>query len=255
MAGLLNKIDDSGSEGSAQPPTRAQAEVPPGEEAPAVPVEEEAPAEGAAPVEESDTLDDEQPNVTPEEQAQYDQFVKNGFALIYTEDGEVRPSILALMDNDPSDVMKALPKEAAQDAAVEFGPVNALAATAVTIVLKLVESADSSGNKPEGDVIAHGGMAIIEDLAEIALGEKIQDFTEDEMAAAFVKATQLYFLAARERGLIDDEEALKQDFAEIQAADAAGPEALDQLLPGLGSAAAAAEQQQAAPAPAEGGMV
>ena len=190
MAGLMNSQGSSGS----QPP----ADIPPRED-----------------------VSDDETNVTPEEQEAYDQFVKNGFELIYTDDGKVRPNVLTLLDNDPNDLKGTLPPEAFARIAEVFDPANALASATVSIVLNLVKSAAEAGALPDPAVIYHGGEAIMEDLAEVSQKAGIHDHTEQEMQKAWMTATQLYYQAASELGLIDQADA-EQDMQAIRQADESG---------------------------------
>lgn len=250
MAGMMGKIADEaqGTPGT-QPPTRGQMQSNDAEPDARDPNE---PQEGG---EEGE----DQPNVSPEEQAAYDEFVKNGYRLLYDEQGNVRPGIIELLQKSGGDQSGGPPAQGqpqgdAQDE--NKGPVAALANAAVTVVVQLVQSSKEAGAPTPDEVIAHGGMAIMEDLATIALGEKIHDYQPGEMDAAFVKATQLYYNVAKARGLLGDEENLKQEFAQIKDADAQGPEALDKVLPGIGQAVAAnSGGEQAQPAPQDQGAM
>ncbi len=157
---------------------------------------------------------EEAPNVSPEEQAQYDKFVTDGLDLIY-KGGQVRPGILKLLDEDPSDLIKALGDIEAFD---NFSPVVALAATTVIIVLQLVRSAGDE--KPSGEIIMHGGTELLEELADLSgnIGKK---FSDEDANKALMLAMDIYRLTAEQEGLLDTE-GLKEDFAEIQAADREG---------------------------------
>lgn len=158
---------------------------------------------------------EEEPNVTPEEQKAYEGFVADGMLLIY-EGGEVRPSILELLDENPADLVAILGDV---EALKEFSPVVALAATATVIVLELVRRAGDQ--RPEDDIIFHAGREILEDLATLAGEAKIHDFSEQEMNKAFYIALDLYREAAAQEGLIDVDQ-LKAEFEEIKQADAEG---------------------------------
>lgn len=251
MAGMMGKIADEaqGTPGT-QPPTRGQMQSNDAEPDANDPNE---PQEGG---EEGE----DQPNVSPEEQAAYDEFVKNGYRLLYDEQGNVRPGIIELLSKSGGE--QSAPQEGGQPPAADpaadenKGPVAALANAAVTVVVQLVQSSKEAGAPVPDEVIAHGGMAIMEDLATIAQGEKIYDYKPGEMDAAFIKATQLYYNVAKARGLLGDEENLKQEFAQIKDADAQGPEALDKVLPGIGQAVAAnSGGEQAQPAPQDQGAM
>lgn len=252
MAGLMNKLaDDAPATPGTQPTTRGQMQS------------NDAEPDNADPNEQAEGEDEEQPNVSPEEQAAYDEFVKNGYRLLYDEQGNVRPGIIELLSKSGGDQAggQSAPQEGAPAPQGNMpdenkGPVAALANAAVTVVIQLVQSGKEAGAPTPDEVIAHGGMAIMEDLATIAQGEGIYDYKPGEMDQAFVKATQLYYNVAKARGLLGDEENLKQEFAQIKDADAQGPEALDKVLPGIGQAVAAnSGGEQAQPAPQDQGAM
>lgn len=165
--------------------------------------------------------DSEGEEATPEEQQAYDEFVKDGFRVMY-EGGEVKPRILELLDEDPADLIEVLGDEALKD----FSPVVALAATATIIVLEVVRS---TGEK-DGTIILHGGKAIMEDIAEIAQKAGIRDYSEEEIGKAFHMAADLFRRAAEEEGLIELDEA-KAEWEEIVAADKEGR--LGEMIPAL----------------------
>lgn len=170
---------------------------------------------GDQPVEEPNLDGDEDPNVTPEEQKAYEDFVADGLLLIY-EGGQVRPSILELLDEDPTDLIEILGDVGDLE---KFSPVVALAATAVVIVLELVRRAGE--NRPDDAIIMHGGKEILEDLANLAEEAKIHDFTPEELNRAWLMGMDLWREAAAAEGLIDTEQ-LKAEFAAIKEADARG---------------------------------
>lgn len=180
----------------------------------------EAAAEGAPP-DAGKYVDDDEPNVTPEEQAEYEQFVNNSYQLLYqkgNEGGEVRPEVLQSLQ----------PGEQQQD-----GPnpaIMALAQTAVNVVGQLDDSARQSGKPVTDDVLLHGATAVIEELAEIAQAAQLYDYSEDEMQGALMQAIDLY----RPKLIADgrtSEETLKSQFDEINQAESAGR--LGDVLPGL----------------------
>lgn len=153
-------------------------------------------------------------NVSPEEQAQYDQFVTNGLKLMMQGEGaqaRINPAVLARM----------------QDA---DDPKQGVAGAAAMIILQLMQSAKKSGEKLSGDVIFHGGVEIIEHLIAIAEKAGIHEFSEEDMEGVMYLTLDMVREQATAAGLIDSE-ALKQDFAQIAAADKQGT--LGQLLPGL----------------------
>ena len=177
----------------------------------------EAAAEGAR--DPSKYVDDGEPNVSPEEQAEYEQFMDNAFKLLYADDA-VRPEVLqALQVGEPT---------------TPDGPnpaILALAQAAVTIVQRLDDSAREQGKVISDDVLIHGGMAVVEELGEIADAGKIYDYSEEDLTGAFELAVDMY----RPKAIADGrttEETLKGQFAEINEAESAGR--LGDVLPGLG---------------------
>lgn len=179
---------------------------------------------GGRPTDDLEDEDDETPNVAPEEQAEYERFVRAGFELLYAG-GEVRPGILEMLDEDPADLVEVLGNV---EELKQFNPTVALAATAVLVVLEVVRRMGE--NRPDGAIVLHGGKEILEDIAEIARAAKIHDFDQDELNRAMLMAMDLYREAASAEGLVDLE-ALKAEFEEIKQADQEGR--AEELLPGI----------------------
>lgn len=162
---------------------------------------------------------EEQSNVSPEEQAEYDTFVQKAGEIIYGE-GEVMPEILESL---------APAREPAQDPAAGNTAVQALANTAVQVVQKLDVASKEAGAQVSDDVLYHGGAEVVEMLAEVAEEGGIYTFTEEEIQGAFFQAVDSYRSIAQAMGRTD-EETLKQQFGEVVAADEQGK--LGELLPG-----------------------
>lgn len=154
-----------------------------------------------------------EPNVTPEEQAVYDQVVTNAYKIIYPEgeEAQVSPKIIASL--------KASDK-----------PVLNLATTAVTLVTALQQSAKASGQPVPGEVLFHAATEIIEDLAEVSEAAKIHDYSEEEMENALYLGLDMYREQATKTGDIDTEQ-LKEGWEQVKQADASGT--MDQFAPGL----------------------
>lgn len=178
----------------------------------------------------------EVPNVSDEEQEQYEVFLKAGLLLLYAgsgDGGEAKPEVLQMLDEDPSDLIKALGDV---EELTNLTPAVALAATAAIITLELVENSPPQfADDPEGDsanaVIMHGGKALLEELANLAKEAGIYDYSEEEISKAMLMGADLYREAAVERGLIDPE-SLKQQFGELVTAEKEGR--LGEILPPLG---------------------
>lgn len=158
--------------------------------------------------------DDEDSNVTPEEQAQYSKFEENYLKMLYGENGEVNPDVLESLANPA-----ATPPE--MEGQAPPPPVAALATTAVTIIQTLDDSAREAGKPVSDDVLLQGGIAVIEELAEIADAAQIYDYTEDEMSGAATVVMNMY----RDKAIADgrtDEATLNQEWSEIQQANQEG---------------------------------
>lgn len=167
---------------------------------------------------EGSAQDEEQPNVSPDEQAAYDQFVGNGMELLYNE--AVMPKLLESV-------------RSTEDPAEGLG--NAVA----TLVMRLDDSASKAGQEISGDVKLHAAKELLEQMAELAEEAGIHKYTEEEMESAFYFALDIYRNTRQAEGKIKPEE-LQGDMQEIQAADEAGR--IDEVLPGLSDYAARKQQ-------------
>lgn len=216
-------------------------------------------------------LDDAEPNVTPEEQAEYDQFMENALQLIYNdgeEGGEVRPEVLKALKiggkpkkgaattapakaapepprdpNAPSPdpaVQAAPPVEAAPTAKPAEGDIPAddnkreailtLANATVAIVTQLDDSARQAGKPVSDDVLQHGSLDVLRELGEIADTAQFYDYSEKDIMGAYAQAVDMY----RPKLIADgrtDEGTLKEQFNQLNGADAAGK--LGEVLPGV----------------------
>lgn len=163
---------------------------------------------------------EEESNVTPEEQAQYDEFVANGMNLIYDEKG--LQQTLESLEGDGS-------------------PIEGLASTLIGVVSRLEDSAEEAGTPISGDVVYHGGVELLEQLAEMSSKAKLHDYSEEDMESALFMALDQYRQMRQQQGKLPEDE-LKADFNSILQAEQAGN--LDQALPGIEEYAARASQQQ-----------
>lgn len=152
-----------------------------------------------------------EPNVTPEEQAEYDMFVKNAMEFIYTPEDKVLP-----------DVMNRL---------ATGSPVDGLAQTAVWVVGMVESSAKASGKEIPDDVVFHGGREVLEQLIEVAEAGGDHDFTEKEIEAAWYQALDMYREASTPEGGRFDAEAASDEFIALNEADQEGR--ADDILPGF----------------------
>ncbi|MBP2230835.1 hypothetical protein J2847_004144 [Azospirillum agricola] len=151
----------------------------------------------------------DQPNVTPEEQAQYDQFIDRAFRLIY--DQKSFPTILKRLTATPD-------------------PVEGLAAVVVMVVTRLRDSAKQQGVEISPDVLYHGGAELLEDVADTAAKAGIYQYTPEEMEKALYRALDLYRTMERRGG--GDPRPYQQDWDALMQADQQGR--LGEMLPQLG---------------------
>jgi len=157
------------------------------------------PGQQPMPGEEPTPGGDEQLNVSPEEQAQYDQFVNNGLSLIYDE--KTMPHIIKTLS--------------AGD------PVEGLASAVVLVVTRLQDSAEKAGRKIGPDVLMHGGKELLEDLANLAGKAKIHDYNDDELQGAMFRALDLFREMQMKQGKID-KSAVERDMNMLVEADKSG---------------------------------
>ena len=101
-----------------------------------------------------------QPNAAPDEQAQYDQLVKNGMRLIY--DQAAVPQIVQSL-------------EGAGD------PVAGLVNTLVLVMTRLVGSAQQKGASIAPDVMLHGAGELLGQLADFSAETGGHKYTDDEL--------------------------------------------------------------------------
>lgn len=174
-----------------------------------------------------------EPNVSPEEQAQYDRFIANGLRLIF--EGNRDQAILARIEKGAN-------------------PVEGLASATLFIVMRLKESAEKAGQQISNDVLFHGGMEIMENVAELAKRAKLHAYTPKEIEQALYVALDQYSTQEVQKGTID-KESLQQDFQMLMDADKGGK--LEELLPGITAkakelgGAGAAEEPAPEPEPEE----
>ncbi len=154
---------------------------------------------------------EEQTNVSPEEQAQYDQFVDQALSAIYDE--KSLPGVIESLKGNGN-------------------PVDGLANTAVSIVTRVQDSAEKAGQALSVDVLFMGGAEILEDLAGLSEKVGIHTFTPEEVEGALFQAMDLYReQKGRDGGGGQLAAQSKQDFSELVALDKAGE--LDKVQPGL----------------------
>lgn len=186
--------------GMAEPPPSAGAppEAGPGAEGPGM---------GGPGMEPGMAADQEMEQASPEEQAQYEQVMNNAYELIFDE--KTMPGVLESLAGDGD-------------------PKLGLATTAASIVTHLKQSAEQGGQPLSEDVVYHAGVAILEDLADLAGKAGIHEFTEEEAEGALYQAMDVY----RELNAGEiDQERYAGELEGLKQADKAGT--LGQMLPGI----------------------
>lgn len=146
----------------------------------------------------------------PQLQAQYDQFVNQGYHLIYNG-GRANPAVLKMLG--------------AGD------PVHGLAAASVEIIMRLLTDLAGKGIKPNGGVIFHGGKEIFQDLADLSAKAGIHKFNDAEISQAWMQAMDLARVRMQKAGMIDPA-TFQRNVEEMKKAEAEGK--IDEILPGLG---------------------
>lgn len=168
--------------------------------------------------------DEEDSDVSPEEQAQYSKFEENYLKMIYADGGEVNPEIMKSL-SEPAQIPPEMEGEQPSP------PIAALGTTAVTIIETLDDSAREAGKPLSDDVLTQGGIAVIEELAEVAEAAKIHDYTDDEMQGAVTFAMFLY----KDKAIADgrtDADTLGKQWGQIQQLNSEGRD--DELLGAMG---------------------
>jgi hypothetical protein len=154
---------------------------------------------------------DPQPNVSPEEQEQYNRVVKNGMEILYTEEGRVLPEVVNRLGTKD--------------------PVNSLSQTAVWLVMMVENSAKQSGFEISDDVLMHAGKELFDQLMEISEAHEIHDFTEKDVQASWYNALDMWREANSGEGGRFDEMAAAEQFIELNEADKEGR--AEEIVPGF----------------------
>lgn len=153
-------------------------------------------------------------NVSEQEQQQYDEFVTNGMTMAYDE--KMMPQIITTMEGDGN-------------------PVEGLGNVVAMIVMRLEDSAKQSGIEISGDVMYHGAVELIEQLAELGEEAGVATFKEEDLESALYIALDIYRSTRQDQGVLPVDE-ISQDMNDLVAAEQAGT--LDQMLPGVSEFAA-----------------
>lgn len=156
--------------------------------------------------------EEEQPNVAPEEQTQYDQFVKNGMEILYRKDGTVEPEVLKRLSTGKK-------------------PIDTLAQTGVWLAMMLEQNAKQSGQPIPDDVFMHGSRELFEQLAEIDSAAGVHDFKEAELQGAWYNALDMYREANSDEGDRFKPDEAAAAFEALNEADKEGR--ADEIVPGF----------------------
>ena len=153
--------------------------------------------------------DQDESNVTPEEQAEYDQFVTNGMKLMYSE--ETLPKVLESIAGDGN-------------------PIEGLGTALAMLVMRVEDSAKDSGREISGDVKLNAATELLEQMAELATEAGIHDFSPEDMEVALFHGLDVYRETRAQQGELPVDE-LTEDMAQIVKADQQGR--IDEVVPGL----------------------
>lgn len=138
----------------------------------------------------SDGDQDNAPNVSPEEQAQYDKFVINAMTVIFPE---ASPDALGTGEADVQDPALGKPSpQIIQSLQSTDNPVASLAQTTAQLIASLDSSAQRSGLRLEDNTLYEAGAAIIEILANVAQLYGIHEFSDNEMEQTLYLTSDIY---------------------------------------------------------------
>lgn len=164
--------------------------------------------------------DEEEPNVSPEEQEQYTRFVENGSDLIYDEKG--LDKLVQAIDGDGN-------------------PVEGMANTLATVVMRLQDSAEKAGEKLDGEMMMQGAAELFGLLVEVAEKANVHKFSEKDQESAWLMANDIFRSTRQQQGRLPVDQ-LQADFEQMMQAEQAGT--LDEMLPGIQEYAQRAQQGQ-----------
>lgn len=187
-------------------------------------------------------------DATPEEQAQYNQFVGRGMELIYNE--KMFPQVVEMLRGGGSEGQ-------GKEHTGSSGSAQGLAHATAMIITRVYKAATDAGAQLSPDVLFHGGTEIFGQLAEISDKAGISDYANDRDAleGAYFLAVDTAMEQLRKAGVVDEASA-KQALEQLKSMDAKGAlepvfkelDAMDQQSQGGGDAENPAENQ------AEGGV-
>lgn len=148
-----------------------------------------------------------QPNVSPEEQASYDELMSMVYQVAY---------------NDIEATLKA---------ALGAGdPAQGLGTTVGDIVSRVIDNANKEGKIFDQEVVLNVGAELLEDLADQMKEYDLHDMTEEQMETATYIAAERYRSLQQDKGTVDPNQAAAS-LENFQSAEAAGE--LENIAPGL----------------------
>jgi hypothetical protein len=158
------------------------------------------PDDGIPPRDDPDMQPANDNQASPEEQAQYNQFVGRAMELIYNQ--QMFPRIVEMLRGGGEE------GQSAEDTGAN-GPARGLAQATVMVLAKIGSAAEEAGQTLSPDVVFHGGSEIFAQLAEISDKAGISDYANDRDAleAAYFLTIDLATEQMAESGDIDQEEA------------------------------------------------
>ena len=236
-------MDDTGAPGSEPP----QDETDPSQQASgdAGPPQDSSQGDTGAPAQDSGAA---QP-ASPEEQAQYNQFVGRAMELIYNE--KMFPQVVEMLRGGSNDGQD-------QQGSGVSGPAHGLANATAMIIARVYKAATDAGANLSPDVVFHGGTEIFGQLAEISDKAGISDYANDrdKLEGAYFLAVDTAMQQLRKAGVVDEASA-KQALQQLQQVDAKGE--LEQVFRELdahdqGQSGNGSEQETPAEDQSEGGV-
>ena len=177
---------------------------------------------------------------SPEEQAAYEQFLRNAIELTHGPDGKpTEPVQRHLQGEFEPEVMQMF--QAVNPPINPESPSDRLALTGLLVVMATDASAMSAGKDVGNDVVLHAGVELIAMFAEDAEALGLFESDEKGIEVAVTRAVDIYNQIDGPRV---DKQMLADEFQQLMEADKAGQ--LDKVLPGAKQAAGMADQQQGA---------
>jgi hypothetical protein len=151
---------------------------------------------------------------SPDEQAQYNQFVGRAMELIYNQ--KMFPQVVQMLRGGSNDGQD--PKEAGVN-----GPAQGLAHATAMIITRVYKAASDAGANLSPDVLFHGGTEIFGQLAEISDKAGISDYAKDrdKLEGAYFLAVDTATQQLRKSGVVDEAES-KAALQQLHSMDAKG---------------------------------